>query len=323
MACLYGNDRGGTVKLFLAEDVAERFVDEACGEDVGGMVAGLREQLDDVHADNFLVIGDGADQRCDLVPIEAAGLGRISGGNDGRIEAAEINCEINVRGQIFENLGNPIFEWCAHDIFGPVDSGFESRDGLRLIGRKRANAHLHRGADLNDSAHRARVARGIALIIVAKAGVRADVKDVEILVFLGHGQNQGWREGVFASDSDRKFVVVEQCKFGGEQLGHHFFESAVHRVNRGKGGDADLAVGFHFQLVVVKLHVAAGRENGGRAAPGAVLKRGGALERDWKDHGAGRLVGGVVFGQAAEIVGRHGRVTGHRMPQWRINREVM
>src|SRR5208282_2053723 len=69
-------------ELSLAEDIAKALVNQFCGQKIRGMVAGLRQKLDHVEADDFFVVRDGAHERSHHIPVKAAGLGRAGGGDE-------------------------------------------------------------------------------------------------------------------------------------------------------------------------------------------------------------------------------------------------
>src|ERR1035437_9104683 len=106
------------------------------------------------------MIGDGAQERRYLIPVEAARLGTARGRYDGRIEAAEVNGEIHVGAEIAEHLRDPALEREARDVLGPIDLRLQLRDGARFFRGNRADADLNRRADFDDAAHRAGGTRG-------------------------------------------------------------------------------------------------------------------------------------------------------------------
>jgi hypothetical protein len=198
-----------TNRLLLAENISEALVDELRGKKIRRVVARLRQKLDDIHAHNFLMVGDCANQRSDLHPIEAAGLGRPCGRNEGGIEAVEINREVDIRTEIGEDFCDPALHGCARDVFCPVDAGAQVGNRLRFFHGKRANANLHGGSDLDHTTHRASVARGISLILVAQISVRVDLKHAEILEFLRGRGDKRRRKRMFATEGDGEFIVLE------------------------------------------------------------------------------------------------------------------
>src|SRR5277367_3565462 len=116
---------------------------------------------------------------------------------------------------------------------------------------------------------------------------------------------------MFAAERDGKFSGVEQFQLRGEEFAQHFFEGAVLRINGRPGGDADFAAGIELEFFVVEFHVAAGFQDRAGTVARAALVSGGAFQRHGKDDCTRRLVCGKFFGKSAEIVRRHGRVSGH------------
>src|SRR5580704_12889971 len=109
-----------TNRLLLAENISEALVDELRGKKIRRVVTRLRQKLDDIHAHNFLMVGDRANQRSDLHPIETTRFGSACGRNESGIEAIEINGEVNIRTEIGENFCDPALHGCARDVFCPV-----------------------------------------------------------------------------------------------------------------------------------------------------------------------------------------------------------
>ena len=92
---------------------------------------------------------------------------------------------------------------------------------------------------------------------------------------------------MFAAESDREFLIVEQPGFGRKNFRKHFIKRSAHRVDCGERVNTDPLVSFQTEFLVIELHIAARFEDGRGAVARAVLVRGGTFERYGENHRAG------------------------------------
>ena len=94
----------------LTKNISQGFINQFGRKKVGRVMPGLWQELDYVHADNLLAGGHGANERRYLMPIEAAGFRAFPWRERRRrVEAIEINGEVDARAEVLRNFRDQVF----------------------------------------------------------------------------------------------------------------------------------------------------------------------------------------------------------------------
>ncbi len=88
--------------------IADDLVGQSGGEEFCDDLAGQGNHFDNVSRNDAFALGDGPQERRDLVPIQSARFGCAGAGGKSRIEGVDVECDVHVLSQTIHRTINPI-----------------------------------------------------------------------------------------------------------------------------------------------------------------------------------------------------------------------
>ena len=237
----------------------------------------------------------------DLVPGQPSRLRRAGRRHDRRIQAIDVDRQVDRLGQAVHHALDPVRILAHGDVV--EDGRIQGPGGVRFVRGHAADADLRQPGVVQAPAHRAGVIVGGAHVGVAQIGVRVDLQHRQSRIPGRSRGDERRRDRVLAAKRHEELVVREDLAGQPLNLLHDRRQLAERKLHLGQREQAD-RVDVHAEFLVPEFHVRGRLENLVRAVARAGDVGGGAIERHREDHRLGIGEGAGDGHRAAEGQGR-------------------
>jgi hypothetical protein len=271
--------------------IAENLVQQLRRQEIGRAKPGYGGKLHDVESDDLPARRQGSNEPENLVPLQAARLGRSGGGKNRRIQDIEVESQVDGPREEWADLSQELVPILTDTPRRKDGQAFEL-DPLPLEIAQAPNSHRDTGKALAPPGHHTCMAERRALILFTKIRVRIEMKNGYWPFAFFQGQKRSDREAVVAPHEDRHAPFVENLTDETGNEPDHPFGTRSDLIDNFGGMDPRIDRGEP-ELIIEELHVGGRLEEGARPAPGARSIRGRQVVGDGEEYGPGFLPGNL------------------------------